>query len=180
TLLEQTWRRLRLSVRSMFSSGDFTALLIVFAMLLMPVLALQAAGWPLALGTVLPVLFLSTLFGLLLARSHYNELFALIMSGIYGAAFMLFFASLNEPGNILEGINSVFQRSLRWIMDATSGGINQDELVFTMLVASLLWFLGYSAAWHVFRIDRVWRAILPPGLILVTNSIYYTGANNLD
>src|SRR5690606_16347787 len=61
TLLEQTWRRLRLSVRSMFSSGDFTALLIVFAMLLMPVLALQAAGWPLALGTVLPVLFLSTL-----------------------------------------------------------------------------------------------------------------------
>lgn len=179
-VLEQAWRRLRLSVRSMFSSGDFVVLLIVFAMLLMPVLALRAAGWPLALGTVLPVLFFSTVFGLLLARSHYNELFALIMSGIYGAAFILFFAALNEPGNILAGINSVFQRSIRWVMDATSGGINQDELVFTMLVASLLWFLGYSAAWHVFRIDRVWRAILPPGLILITNSIYYTGENNLD
>ena len=91
-----------------------------------------------------------------------------------------FFASLNEPGNLLVGINSVFMRSLNWLYDATTGGINQDELVFTMLVATLLWFLGYSAAWHVFRIDRVWRALLPPGLILVTNSIYYSGPHNLD
>ncbi|MAS35764.1 MAG: hypothetical protein CL610_17270 [Anaerolineaceae bacterium] len=177
---EQYFRRLRLSVRSLFSSGDITALLIVFTMLLMPVLALNVAGWPLALGTVLPVLFLSVLFGLLLARSQYNELFALIMSGIYGGASVLFFASLNEPGNMLEGINSVFQRTFNWLLDAMTGGINQDELVFTILIASLLWFLGYSAAWHVFRIDRVWRAILPPGLILVTNSIYYAGENNLD
>lgn len=179
-LLEQQWRRLRLSLRSLFSSGDFTALLIVFALLLMPVLALEAAGWPLALGTVLPVLFLSVVFGLLLARSQYNELFALIMSGIYGGAFVLGFAAINEPGNLLQGINSVFQRSFRWLLDAASGGINQDELVFTMLVAALLWFLGYSAAWHVFRIDRVWRAILPPSLILITNNIYYSGEHNLD
>lgn len=178
--LEQQIRRLRLSLRALFSSGDFTVLLIIFVMLLMPVLALEASGWPLVAGTVLPVLFLSVLFGLLLARSHYNELFALIMSGIYGGAFVLFFAALNEPGNLLQGINSVFERSFRWLLAAASGGINQDELVFTMLVAALLWFLGYSAAWHVFRIDRIWRAVLPPGLILFTNSIYYTGERSLD
>lgn len=180
SFIERYFRRLRLSLHAMFSSGDFVTLLIVFVTLLMPVLSLQAADWPLAMGTVLPVLFLSVLFGLLLARSHYNELFALILSGVYGGAFVLFFASLNEPGNLLEGINSVFQRSIQWLLDALNGGINQDELVFTMLVSSLLWFLGYSAAWHVFRIDRVWRAILPPGLILITNNIYYSGENNLD
>jgi hypothetical protein len=168
------------SARSLFTLGDIATQLMVFTLLLMPVLALQESGWPLAGGTVIPVLALSVLFGFLLARSHYNELLALIMSGIYGSAFVLFFAAFNEPGNILEGINSVFVRSLNWLFDATTGGINQDELVFTMLVATLLWFLGYSAAWHVFRIDRVWRALLPPGLILVTNSIYYSGPNNLD
>ncbi len=168
------------SLRSLFTLGDVAGQLVVFTLLLMPVLALQEAGWPLAGGTVLPVLALSVLFGFLLARSHYNELLALLMSGIYGGAFVLFFASLNEPGNLLAGINSVFMRSLNWLYDATTGGINQDELVFTMLVATLLWFLGYSAAWHVFRIDRVWRALLPPGLILVTNSVYYSGPNNLD
>ncbi|MBZ0300931.1 MAG: DUF3488 and transglutaminase-like domain-containing protein [Anaerolineae bacterium] len=178
--LQHRLRRFSLSLRTMFSSGDLTALLILFVLLLMPVLALDAAGWPLALGTVLPVVALSAVFGLLLARSHYNELLALIMSGIYGGASVLLFASLSEPGGLLAGINSVFQRSFRWLLDAVGGGINQDEVVFTILVAMLLWFLGYSAAWHIFRIDRVWRAILPPGLILVTNSIYYNGERNLD
>jgi transglutaminase-like putative cysteine protease len=176
----QRLRRLTVSVRTLFSSGDLTALLLVSVVLLMPVLALEAADWPLGLGIVLPVLFLSAVFGLLLARSQYNELFALIASGVYGGAFVLFFASLSEPGGLLAGINSVFQRIIRWLLDALTGGINQDELVFTMLVAMLFWFLGYSAAWHVFRIDRVWRALLPPGLILVTNSIYYGGDRNLD
>lgn len=178
--LERWFNRLRLSVRSLFTPGDITVLLVVFVLLLMPVLALEAAGWPISTRTVLPVLFFSVVFGFLLARSHYNELLALVMSGIYGGASVLFFASVNEPGSIFQGINSVFQRSVTWLLDAFSGGINQDELVFTMLVSILLWFLGYSAAWHVFRIDRVWRAILPPGLILVTNSIYYSGENNLD
>ena len=177
---EQWIRRLGMSARTLFTPGDVAMLLVVFVLLLMPALALEAAGWPLATGVVLPVLFFSVIFGFLLARSHYNELVTLMMSAIYGGAFILVFAAINEQGHILARINSVFQRSISWLLDATSGGINQDELIFTMLVALFLWFLGYSAAWHVFRIDRVWRAILPPGLILVTNSIYYTGANDLD
>lgn len=173
-------RRTAYGFRTVFVPGDVTALLIVLVLLLMPVLSLHAAAWPLAMGTVLPVVVLSLLIGFFLARSHYNELLALIMSGIYGAALVLLIAAINEPGGIGEGVASVFTRVFRWLTDAVSGGINQDELVFTMLVSSLLWFLGYSAAWHVFRIDRVWRAILPPALILVTNSIYYTGATDLD
>ncbi|MFW5692424.1 MAG: transglutaminase TgpA family protein, partial [Chloroflexota bacterium] len=61
-----------------------------------------------------------------------------------------------------------------------TGGINQDDLVFTLLVSLLFWFLGYSAAWHTFRIDRVWRVILPPGLILATNVVFYSGNADLD
>jgi transglutaminase-like putative cysteine protease len=157
-----------------------TALVIAIALLLMPVLSLASAGWPLDLRTVIPVMILSILFGFLLSRSHYNELLALIMSGVYGVGFILLLASINEPGNIGDGAISVFSRLFRWVVDAVSGGINQDDLVFTLLVAALFWFLGYNVAWHIFRIDRVWRVILPPGLILVTNSVYYTGSNNLD
>lgn len=173
-------RRITNSTRTWFASGDMTALLIVFVLLLMPVLSLQTAGWPLSMATVIPVLLLGLIFGFLLARSHYNELLALMMSLIYGAGIVLLIAAINEPGGLGEGIASVITRFFRWLTDAVSGGINQDDLIFTMLVASLLWFLAYSAAWHIFRIDRVWRAILPPGLILVTNSIYYSGSSNLD
>ena len=164
--------------RTFFAQGDLTALLISLALLLMPALSLNAAGWPIAMNTVVPIVILSVLFGFLLSRSYYNELLALLMSGIYGACFVLLIAAINEPGGIREGAFSVFSRLFRWVADAASGGINQDDLVFTLLVAGLFWFLGYNIAWHVFRIDRVWRAILPPGLILVSNAIYYTG--NID
>ncbi|MEO8611388.1 MAG: transglutaminaseTgpA domain-containing protein [Chloroflexota bacterium] len=173
-------RRLVHSWRTLFTPGDMTALLIAIALLLMPVLSLAAAGWPLDLRTVIPTMVLSILFGFLLARSHYNEFMALIMSGVYGIGIVLLLAAINEPGGLGEGAVSVFSRIFRWATDALTGGINQDDLVFTLLVAVLFWFLGYNVAWHIFRIDRVWRVILPPGLILVTNSVYYTGTNNLD
>ncbi len=178
--LDRWRRRLAFTWRNLFAPGDELALIVTLLLLLMPVLALTAAGWPLALNTVLPVMLLSVGFGFLLARSQYNELLALLMSGIYGVGFVLLVAAINEPGGLGDGAYSVFTRLLRWIMDATTGGINQDALVFTLLIATLFWFLGYNIAWHVFRIDRVWRAVLPPGLILVANSLYYTGSTNLD
>lgn len=173
-------RRTAQSLRTLFGPGDISALVIAVALLLMPVFSLGAAGWPLDLRTVIPVTVLSIAFGFMLARSHYNELFALVMSGVYGVGLVLLIATINEPGGLGEGAVSLFTRVIRWISDAFTGGINQDELVFTLLVSALFWFLGYNAAWHVFRIDRVWRVILPPGLILVTNTLYYTGTANLD
>lgn len=175
------WLRRALDgLRGLFEPGDVITLLIVIALVLIPVLALSASGWPLMLETIIPALLLSVVLGFMLARSQYNELLALLMSTLYGTAFILLIAALNEPGNLGEGVASVISRSMRWLVDAFTGGINQDALVFTLLIAALVWFLGYSAAWHIFRIDMVWRAVLPPGLILITNHIYYSGEANLD
>ncbi|MCA9914861.1 MAG: hypothetical protein KC496_16020, partial [Anaerolineae bacterium] len=89
-------------------------------------------------------------------------------------------AAFNQSLNPVRGIETVIGRSIEWIFDAATGGINQDNLVFSMLVAVLFWFFGYNAAWHIFRIDRVWRVIIPPGLILLVNMVVYTGENPLD
>lgn len=167
-------------LRSLFLPGDFTTLLIVLGLLLMPVLALNAAEWPLALHTTLPVLVISIGFGFILARSNYNELFALVISAIYGLCMVILIAAINEPGDLIQGLTGVFSRIADWLVDAATGGINQDDLVFTLLVATLFWFLAYNAVWHLFRIDRTWRVILPPALILITNSLFYTGVVNLD
>ncbi len=166
--------------RKFFAPGDLSAMLIVLMLLLMPALSLNAADWPVNMRVIVPVLVASALLGLVLARSQFNELLALIISTTYGICFIVMMAAINEPGNIGEGVYSVFLRSVQWLVDATSNRINTDELVFTLLVATLFWFLGYNAAWHVFRIDRVWRVVLPPGLILVTNNVFYNGDNNLN
>ncbi len=173
-------RRIGSAWHSVFAPGDLTALIIAVVLLALPVLALEAAGWPLELSTLMTTTILSVFFGFVLARSQYNELLGLLISGIYGACFVLLIAAFNQPGNLGDGIYTVFSHLFTWIVDATNGGINQDDLVFTLLIASLFWFLGYNLAWHLFRIDRVWRAILPPALILISNSVYYTGDASLD
>jgi len=166
--------------RSMFNAGDFSALLIVSVLLIMPALALNVAGWALDMRTIIPVTLLSVGFGFLLSRSQYNELLALIVSSMYGVGIVIVIAAINEPTGFFQAIADVFIRTLRWSIDLFTGGINQDSLVFTILVATLFWFLAYNAVWHIFRLDRVWRVILPPGLILLTNLVIYTGDEPLD
>ncbi|MEL6403560.1 MAG: transglutaminase domain-containing protein [Chloroflexota bacterium] len=162
------------------ASGDVTALFVTAVLLLMPALALDAADWPISLRITVPVMLTSLLFGYILARSRYNELYALIVSTLYGIIVVLIVATLSVSLNPLRGIEEVVIRAGQWIIDAFTGGINPDNLVFSMVVSVLFWFFGYNAAWHIFRIDRVWRVIIPPGLILIVNMVVYSGVASLD
>ncbi|MEL6527025.1 MAG: hypothetical protein AAFQ07_15070, partial [Chloroflexota bacterium] len=162
------------------ASGDLTALFVTAVLLLMPALALDAADWPISLRITVPVMLTSLLFGYVLARSRYNELYALIVSTLYGIIVVLIVATLSVSLNPLRGIEEVVIRAGQWIIDAFTGGINPDNLVFSMVVSVLFWFFGYNAAWHIFRIDRVWRVIIPPGLILIVNMVVYSGVASLD
>lgn len=174
------WQRASDQWRSLFAPGDITSLIIITALLLIPFFALLASDWPLETGILVPITILSTLFGLLLARSQFGEFLALMMSGMYGGSFVILLAAISVEGGIGSGVFAVFVRTVTWIMDALTGGINQDDLVFNLLVASLFWFLGYNAAWHTFRIDRMWRVIIPPGMILFSNTVFYSGDNRMD
>lgn len=168
------------TIRYFISSGDLTALIIVTAMLLTPPLALNRAEWPLEMRVIIPVTIISVAFGVVLARSQFNELMALVVGITYGFCAVLLATAISLGGGLGAGVYDVFVRTTQWMVDAITGGINQDDMVFTLLVATLFWFLGYNAAWHTFRMDRVWRVILPPGLILASNTIFYTGEHNLD
>jgi type IV secretory pathway VirB2 component (pilin) len=161
-------------------SGDITSLLVTAVLLLMPAMALHAADWPLQLEIALPVLFLSLIFGYFLSRSRYNELYALVVSGLYGIIVVMLVAAFAQSLNPFAGLQIVITRAFEWLVDAFTGGINQDNLVFTMVVSTLFWFFGYNAAWHIFRIDRVWRVIIPPALILLVNMVVYAGDASLD
>jgi len=174
------WRRALYRWRTTFQRGDIFVLLLTVALLVTPALALHATDWSVDLQVIIPVVIVSVFLGFLLARSHYNELFALILSTLYGAGAVLLIAAIVEPGDLLPNIAVVAGRLFDWLMDIFSDEINPDNLAFTVLVAALFWYLGYNAVWHIFRIDRVWRVLLPPAMILVMNMVIYTGEENLD
>ena len=167
-------------MRRLLTAAEPGTLAVLLLMSLMPVFSLRAAGWPLTLDIAVPVLVIAILFGLWLAHGQHGEFFALLLSWVYGFATVILMVAVKEPGDLLQGITQVLQRVVTWVNNALVGSINQDVLILNLLLAALLWFLAYSAVWHVFRVDRVWRAVLPTGLVLVANSFSYKGNANLD
>ena len=154
--------------------------MVIGVMLLMPLFALDTTGWAVHLNIVQPVTIVSVLLGLILARSRFGEITALLVSLLYGIAANLLFAAVNISLPLRDALMSVLVRAYDWGVDLVSGGINTDPLVLTLLVGILFWFMGFSANWHVFRIDRVWRVVLPPGLILLVNMVFFSGDDPLD
>ncbi len=174
------WRRSRSRWRSPISLDDASALLVVAVLLLMPLLTIEIAGWGADLDTVLPITLFGVGFGWIVARSRFSEVSALIVNSLYGVIAVILVAAMNLNLPFKDAIESVLSRGYAWAVDAVSGGINTDELVLTMLMAILFWFLAFNANWHVFRLDRVWRVILPPGLVLVVILIFFSGGESLS
>ncbi|MCY3779156.1 MAG: DUF3488 and transglutaminase-like domain-containing protein [Chloroflexi bacterium] len=179
-LVARPTRRKRSRWRSPISLDTVSTLLVIGLLLLMPLMAIDIAGWTVDMDVVLPVMILSVILGLILARSRFGEFSALMISLFYGVAAVLLVASANQRLPFREALAAVVNRCTEWAIDLFSGGINTDDLVLTVLVGILFWFLAYNANWHIFRLDRVWRVILPPGLILLVNIVFFSGEEPLD
>ena len=173
-------RRKRSRWRSPISLNTISTLIVISVLLLFPLLATDIAGWAIDLDIVLPVTLLSVFLGLILARSRFGEITALIVGLLYGVGTVMIVAALHQNLPFRDALVSVATRSYEWAVDLVSGGINTDPLVLTLLVGILFWFLAYNANWHIFRLDRVWRVILPPGLILLVNIVFFSGDDPLD
>jgi transglutaminase-like putative cysteine protease len=131
-------------------------------------------NWNIGLESLAWVSVLSVIFGFLLARSHYGEITALMLSAIYGLAVIGCIQYLGAPGDPISRFGAIAGR-----LRASIGGA-QDSFILILFMSSLFWFLGHNTAWHVFRIDRVWRAVIPPGIVLLINGLYNFAGQNLD
>ncbi len=146
-------------------------------------LALDAAQWTQGLGALVTVSFFAVGFGFLLARSHYSELLALILSSVYSLAVVIGVNALTaiHSGALHSRVYTLASELDTWINEALAGKQPaNDDVAFIVFLSVLFWFLGHNAAWHVFRVDRVWRVIIPTGLVLITNQFYYQGDHSLD
>lgn len=173
--------RLNKGLQQAWDRGDLIGLILALLLMLMPAFTLRAADWPLQSRILFPVILISITTSYLLAQSQYGELTALLLSMIYGGAAVLLVSAWSLRGlNLVAGSAEVITTVLQWVMDIFTGGINQDRLAFTVLVSGLFWFLSYNAVWHMFRLDRVWRVILPPAIVLLGNLAFYTGPSALE
>lgn len=121
------------------------------------------------------------LAGVTLAKSRFPTRTAHIMALVYGLFVVIYLTGNLLPEGMLwrERVFDIFNRQLVWLRKAIGGGTSRDGLIFVIQTSAIFWLLGYSAAWYTFRLPRVWRAIVPTGLVLLSVVYYYTGPRPL-
>lgn len=121
------------------------------------------------------------LAGLLLAKSAFTPRAAHIFSLVYGLALIAYVVGALLPGDLSWRLRvmDLGQRQMVWMSKAVEGGVSRDTIVFILQTSAIFWLLGYTAAWYTFREPRVWRAVLPTGLVLLSVIYYYYGPKPL-
>ena len=167
-------RRLRVE------EGWFTVLL-TWALVLIPALAIVEAD--LIQGTsILPLIVsLALLSGLLLAKSRFSGRTAFFFFLIYGLFVVTFLVGRTLPGDLAwrERVFELLNRQFVWLGKAISQSSSRDGLIFVVQTSAVFWLLGFSAAWYTFRNYKVWRAVVPSGLVLLSVIYYYFGPKPL-
>ncbi len=157
--------------------GGWTAAFLLALLVLNLAWSISAAQWAEGLE-VLQVVFLGgAIVGILMACSRFDGLFPILHSLITGIAWVAYWVSTLIQGDLTpqQRVYEMVNRWYGWFQNAISGGASSDNLVFTLELAFLGWWLAFVAGWAVFREQRVWRAVVPIGIAMIVNA-YYAGS----
>ena len=117
---------------------------------------------------------LGLLAGLIIAKSSFTPPAAHALGLLYGL-FAVGYVTGRQLDHWLtwnERILDIINRQAAWFNAAFSGNTSRDGFIFVVQTAVIFWLLGYFGAWFTFRKPRVWRAILPTGIVLFS-VVYY-------
>ena len=163
------------------------ASLLLLALMLMTVAwSIEAADWAEGLGLLQGIVLGGIVVGFLLARFEVPDLIAHPISLIAGLFWSVFLVGrLLDPASITHRIvlreadltwrirvTELAYRFRAWLEIARGQGVAQDNLVFVLQMAVLIWLVTYTSIWLFFRMRHAWGAVLPSGFAMLLN-LYY-------
>lgn len=156
--------------------GVWTSGLLLALMLLNLAVSLNRAHWTDGLAILAPVVMGGFLLGLAMSLTRWSGPFPVLHSIIVGTVWVLIWVSRvpQIPEELVgaERIEFIGQSLWSWLLLLFGDAPARSNLVFVLELSLLLWWLGYLAAWAVFREGRVWRAIIPIGLVMLVNMYF--------
>ena len=160
--------------------GAWISAILLAIMLMNLAMSLRSAGWTDGLGVLGFIVLGGFLFGLAMSYTRWSGLFPLLQSLVVGTVWVLMLVGRTPeiPDGVVgvERVVVIGQNLWNWFMLLFGESPARSNLVFILELAILMWWLGYLSAWAVFREGRVWRAIIPIGLVLVVN-VYFGPAS---
>ncbi len=167
-------------IRPRLEEGWLTWLLL-WGMIIISAAAIIAADLIDGLHILPMAATLALLAGTLLAKSRFSSNTAHFLSLVYGLFVIFLLIGSILPGELIwrERVFDIVSRQAAWLGKAFNGGTSRDRLIFVIHTAAIYWLLGYTAAWFTFRKPRVWRAVIPTGVVLLSVVYYYIGPKPL-
>lgn len=155
---------------------------LAWAMVLIAGFAIYQANLTQGLEVLMLIGSFGYISGFFLARSAFSHRTAALFSITYGGFAIIVLLSLYFLPTELtwaERTSEIIGQQIDWIEKLFSGGTNRNPLVFALHTAVIFWVFGHTAAWYTFRALRIWRVILPSGILLLSVVYYYYGPEPL-
>ncbi len=155
------------------------SLLLLLIVVLCPAVSLADAGWVDNLFIVPWLAFFAVSTGIVLSKLRVRGWLAHLFAtevGLVGIGF--YFAAGLEGQDWAEKFWWLGQRIWIWLEAAFGGGISNDVMLFSLLMALMAWFMSYISAWLAFKRHNVWFALVANGSALLVN-LSYSPPNSL-
>lgn len=169
-----------MQIRPQLKEGWITLLLLI-AMMLVASIAIMETELISGLEIIPTAAILGLLVGVALAKSKFKDGTTYLFALIFGLFSIFYLIGLILPDQLIwrERVFNIIARQADWFQKAFSGGTSRDGLIFVIQTTAVYWLLGYTAAWYTFRYPRLWRAVIPTGLVLMSVVYYYNGPRPL-
>lgn len=157
---------------------DWINLGLVAVMVTAATWAIVAADWTEGLTVVWIVSLGGLMAGLALAWSRFPAWVAHSFSLVYylGWGSWWLTQQIEQGETYRDKLIEIDRRVGVWLWQVTHNEVARDSLIFILLLTILAWWLSYLAVWYSQRFNRVWRVVLPSGLLLFAN-VYYAGSS---
>lgn len=175
-----------MQIRPRLEEG-WSTLFLLWAMMLITAVAIRQADLIDGMHIIPLVGTLAIFFGTLLAKSRFSSNTAHLFSFVFGLFFVFYWVATTSSfmdmpwrERMLDPVDGLVVRQVAWLQKLVNGGTSRDGLIFVFQTSLIFWLLGYTATWYTFRRPRVWRAIIPMGLVLLSVVYYYAGPEPLQ
>ncbi len=167
----------RVDVLRWLRTEDWITFALTAGVALIVIRSIESAEWVSTASLSLAVL-LGALAGLIIARSPLAGWKAYLAAALLGLLLVYLQATgLVEGESFTERVSDLNTRLWAWINAIFGNGISTDAVPFAVILSAVAWSAGYVSAWAVFRLNKIWIAIVPASVGLFINLTYLPEAH---
>ena len=162
----------RIDVLRWLRTEDWITFVLAAGVAIVVIRSIESAEW-VATPSLSLAAFLGAFAGLIIARSPLAGWQAYLAAAFLGLLLIYIQAvGLVEGETFTERVSELNTRLWAWVNAFFGNGISTDSVPFAVILSTVAWSAGYISAWAVFRLTKIWLAIVPASVGLFINLTY--------